>query len=137
MGIHRKSGDNGARRSSYPSGPWINGIKPAGYDRTYTPPATPKTEPPPQGNPDPTNYQIIKAEEVNGYLIVKIKYPNCTNYEGEKILVYKNMTLIKLVNQKVIDPHFFNDKTFASPVARFVPTQEGWEMSVIFTRAMK
>lgn len=114
-------GINSSKRKSYPSGAYLDS----------------GSEYPKDNNPDPNNYQIIKAEEENGYLIVKIKYPNCTNYEGEKILVYKNMTLIKLVNQKIIDPHFFNDNNYASPIARFVPTDFGWEIAQKLIRVIK
>lgn len=91
---------------------------------------------PPEGNPDPKNYKIVKAEEHGTYLIVQIKYPDCKNYEGNKILVFKNLTLIDLVNQKEIDPHFFQDPKIASPVARFVPTDEGWGMAVMLATTM-
>jgi hypothetical protein len=91
----------------------------------------------PPGNPDPNNYQLVKAEEKNGYLVVMIKYPDCTNYEGNKILVFKNLTLLQLVNQKLIDPHFFPaDKKFQSPVARFVPTDEGWNMALALVEVL-
>lgn len=129
MGVGRKKGssDSLPRRAYYPSGPWINGIKPAGYDDHR--PGVAKIEPP-TGNPNPANYQIVKAEEHGQYLIVMIQYPDCTNYEGKKILLFKGVTLIQLVNQKLIDPHFFEDKKYKSPVGRFVPTDEGWAMAV-------
>ena len=90
-------------------------------------------------NPDPANYEILEdwacgdiCEEY--YLVVRIKYPDCINYEGEKILVYKDITLEELRNQKLIDPHFSDKKRFTSPIARFVPTQEGWNMAVQLCR---
>ena len=96
-----------------------------------------KDDKPPPGNPDPNNYQLVKAEEKNGYLVVMIKYPDCTNYEGNKILVFKDLTLLQLVNQKLIDPHFFPaNKKFKSPVARFVPTDEGWNMALALTEVL-
>lgn len=129
MGIHKKpSSPSLPRRAWYPSGPWIDGIRP--------PESTPAASPP-EGNPDPKNYNIIAAEEAGDYLIVKIKYPNCTNYEGDKILVYRGINLLGLVNQKLIDPHFFKDGRYASPVARFVPTAEGWKMAQIFVAGMR
>ena len=77
-------------------------------------------------NPDPNNYVILKHEQVGAFLIVKIKYLDCTNYEGVKILVFKT-TIEKLKAQKYIDPHFCENKKFISPIARFVPTTEGWD----------
>ena len=35
-----------------------------------------------------------------------------------------------LINQKTIDPHFSDNYKYHSPVARFEPTEEGWEMGV-------
>lgn len=83
-------------------------------------------------NPDPLNYTLIKSDDVNSYLIVMIKYHGCSNYEGKKILVYKDISLIDLVNQKSIDPHFSNSKKFHSPIARFVPTDDGYKMAIKF-----
>jgi hypothetical protein len=86
--------------------------------------------PPKLPNPDPNNYKLIEVKEINNFLVVKIKYIDCTNYEGTKILVYKDVKLIQLINQKLIDPHFCDDKKWISPVARFVPTKEGWDMAI-------
>ena len=85
-------------------------------------------------NPQPNNYKIVKAEEINNYLVVMINYPNCTNYEGNKILVYKDINLLTLINQKLIDPHFSVDVGYQSPIARFVPTNEGWNMAIEFVK---
>lgn len=81
-------------------------------------------------NPDPTKYKIILHKEQNGFLLVLINYPNCTNYEGNKILLYKGVTYNQLVSQKVIDPHFSENKRFKSPIARFEPTDYGWELGL-------
>jgi hypothetical protein len=129
MGIHKKpSSGQTPRRAYYPSGPWIDGIRPPGDN--------PASEPSPE-NPDPNNYHLVAAEENGPYLIVMIKYPNCSNFEGNKILVYKDLNLIALVNQKLIDPHFFKDAKYASPIARFVPTTEGWKMAQVFVAGMR
>jgi hypothetical protein len=81
-------------------------------------------------NPDPENYKIIKSTYVKNYLIILINYPDCTNYEGNKILLFKNCLLENLRKQKIIDPHFSNNKKYYSPIARFEPTDAGWEMAV-------
>jgi len=88
--------------------------------------------PPRNINPEPNNWKIVKAVESNGCTILKINYPNCTNYEGNKILVYK-AALIDIINQKSIDPHFMDDPKYLSPIARFVPTDEGWSMALFLT----
>ena len=129
MGIHKKPSESRTpRRAYYPSGPWIDGIRPYESPATYDPPA---------GNPDPAKYTVNAAEESGEFLIVKIHYPNCTNFEGNKILVFKGVNLLTLINQKLIDPHFFKDKRYASPIARFIPTDEGWKMAQVFVAGMR
>lgn len=86
-------------------------------------------------NPNPSNYKILKAVEENGFLILKINYPNCTNFEGNKILVFaRGVTLLDIVNQKLIDPHFSSNDSYHSPIARFEPSDRGWNWAVNFSR---
>lgn len=89
--------------------------------------------------PDPKNYKIISQQIVNGYLILYINYPDCTNYEGYKILLYKKGITLKDIknNQDSIDPHFSNNKKFISPIARFEPTTKGLEMAFLIANKMK
>jgi hypothetical protein len=77
-------------------------------------------------NPNPYVFKIVNHFEHNGFLLVLINYPNCTNYEGNKVLLFKNMTYRRLMKQKVIDPHFSATDKFNSPIARFEPTALGW-----------
>jgi len=81
-------------------------------------------------NPNPNKYEILKYAEVGNYLIVMLNYPDCLNYEGDKILVYKHCKIKDLLKQKSIDPHFSSSKKFYSPVARFEPTEWGWNTAV-------
>lgn len=84
---------------------------------------------PPTGNPNPSNYDVLESEQIGKCLIVKIRYPDCKNYEGVKILVYLGTTLFELRKQKHIDPHFTDDSKYISPVARFVPTKAGMALA--------
>lgn len=84
----------------------------------------------PQGNPDPKNWKLIRSFQFYEYLLAEIEYPDCKNYEGRKILLYKGITQGKLLAQKLIDPHFTDDGKYHSPIARFVPTKKGWEIAV-------
>jgi hypothetical protein len=93
-------------------------------------------------NPNPMNYQILKSEQVGHALVVMIQYPDCTNFEGKKICVFR-CTLEQLMDQKAIDPHFCDDGTqtvpfidddevsVICPYARFKPTKYGWEMAMV------
>lgn len=82
----------------------------------------------PNPNPDPKNFRFVQFEEVESNLVVMIEYPNCTNYEGKKILLFKEMTLNDLFKKKEIDPHFVETDT--SLMARFQPTNEGWAFAI-------
>lgn len=103
------------------------------YDRgsqpcIATPPAFP--------NPNPANFKILQVTEGKHSLVVEVLYPDCTNYEGRKILLYTDVTLVQLVNQKTIDPHFSDNAEFHSPVARFEPTKRGWQMAMWLSKRM-
>ena len=87
-------------------------------------------------NPDPFNYVIERILQQGPFLILGILYPDCTNYEGRKVLVFFNATLEQLHQQKAIDPHFSGNQKYHSPIARFVPTEAGWAMAIRFVDAM-
>lgn len=83
-------------------------------------------------NPKPDNYTIIRHQnrfyQNHKYVIIEIQYHDCTNYEGRKLMVFK-CSLQDLLNQKLIDPHFCDDESVISPIARFEPTSRGWRMA--------
>jgi len=90
-----------------------------------------------KGNPIPSNYKILSNEVINGYLILLINYPDANNYEGNKILVFdKGVTVINLLEQVNIDPHFSNNENYISPLARFEPTDRGMEMARVMCKNM-
>lgn len=78
-------------------------------------------------NPDPQKFVIVNESYVNGFLVLHVRYPNCTNFEGNKLLVYRHIgitssqSLLKKTGGK-LDPHFSSG---LSPVARFIPNEEG------------
>ena len=135
----------GVRRTSHPSGPWVDAQgnparSPNSDSYSYVEPTSTVASAPPlptkkDYTADPNNWKIVKSKELHGFLVLKLQYPDCTNYEGNKILVFKGVTLIDVVNQRLIDPHFFKDSKFKSPVARFEPTEEGWRMAECFATA--
>lgn len=81
-------------------------------------------------NPNPKNCQITFTYTLGRYLVIKVHYPDCTNYEGNKVLVYKDVTLTQLKQQGSIDPHFSDNPKFHSPIARFVPNDEGLGLAI-------
>lgn len=101
------------------------------YDSTPTCNCTCKSTPK-LPNPDPRNYKVKKSLKVGKFLVVMVHYPDCTNYEGLKIMLYKDVSVEELIDQKTLDHHFAENKKFHSPIARFEPTREGWLMAVWF-----
>ena len=88
-------------------------------------------------NPNPFNFTIMSVSEVNGFVVAKIRYPDCTNFEGEKVLVFRHATIHDVTSAFEIDPHFCDNDHHLSPIARFLPTPEGMVMAVRFCKAMK
>ncbi|MFM2374799.1 MAG: Caulobacter phage CcrPW [Candidatus Parcubacteria bacterium] len=83
-----------------------------------------------QGNPNPRHFTIVRAIELGRYAVLEVHYPDCTNFEGKKLLVFEDIPLTTLRRKSVLDPHFSQSKH--APIARFVPTKEGWEMAKKF-----
>ena len=84
-----------------------------------------------RGNPNPQRFEILRVAKQGAFLIVEVRYPDCTNYEGRKILLFKgNMTEEKLRRLESLDPHFTDNTRVAAPVARFEPTSNGWDMAI-------
>ena len=85
-------------------------------------------------NPNPKRFNVITEKKIGDLTIAKVNYPDCTNYEGNKILVMKSKYLAKAKNKGTLDPHFCKDESL-SPVARFAPTKDGWHMALLFAEA--
>ena len=75
-------------------------------------------------NPDPRNWVVNAARHIGDYLVVEMIYPDCTNYEGKKVMVFK-CKMEDLKEQAVVDPHF-GEGQMHYPIARFEPTVNGW-----------
>lgn len=80
-------------------------------------------------SPDMSNYTVWTKLYIGHCVVMKIAFHKCTNYEGMKVLVYKGEP------PKQIDPHFCDNH--ASPIARFVPTDDGWKMACKFAETME
>ena len=85
------------------------------------------------GNPKPNNFIVERTEQCGLFYISMVRYPDCYNYEGKKILVTR-----KAVDSRApLDPHFSGDSDInCGLVARFEPTPEGLVMAKIFCEAM-
>jgi hypothetical protein len=103
---------------------------PSGYhDNDYLKsPSMPQT-------PDASNYEIVDVQRVENHLVMKVLYPNCRlcAYEGNKVMVFLDVTEAQVLRWKKIDPHFRANSLVSnrspsapSPAARFPATPEGW-----------
>jgi hypothetical protein len=86
--------------------------------------------------PDPYNFRIVRGEENGNWVVIEVHYPDCNNYEGLKILLYRGIPLTKLRAQKRLDPHFCDHKGCISPFARFEPTEEGWAAALTLSKIL-
>ena len=87
-------------------------------------------------NPNPHNFKIIVICVLGEYTMLEVEYPDCKNYEGKKLLVYKGVSLSDIQNAKILDPHFCDNPDCMSPIARFEPTERGWEEATLYIRRM-
>jgi len=73
-------------------------------------------------NPNPENFRIIDDFRIGQFTMLTVVYPDCTNFEGIKILIFNKPMPIR-GSIKFLDPHFC--EKHISPIARFEPTDEG------------
>ena len=86
-------------------------------------------------NPNPSRFTIKKLEAIGLFTVALINYPDCTTYDGDKILVYYCQPH-HLERQKAIDPHFLETGRHISPIARFPGHDKGWEHAVMFAKML-
>lgn len=85
-------------------------------------------------SPDAENYEIVDAARVGPHLVMKVRYPNCAKcaYEGDKVMVFLDVTEVDVLRWRRIDPHFSDPKATRSPreapspAARYPASPAGW-----------
>jgi hypothetical protein len=87
-----------------------------------------------EGNPNPKNFRILQSEEIGRFVVLLVNYPDCRNFEGDKILVFEDVPLATLRGLTSLDPHFCDSKRHSSPLARFEPTLNGWIYATKFCK---
>jgi hypothetical protein len=93
--------------------------------------------------PDSERYEIVDALRVGEHLVLKVKYPNCANctYEGNKVMVFLNVTEAQVLKWRRIDPHFADPEVkrspteAPSPAARFPASAAGWSDACLWARS--
>lgn len=83
-------------------------------------------------DPIPSRFKIVRLEQHGRFVIGVINYPNCTTFNGSKILVWEDTTVDEVENMKSIDPHFLEDSKI---VARFAPTLKGKQYAIDFVNS--
>lgn len=85
------------------------------------------------GNPDPKKFLIQRWVICNGYVIMLVRYHGVTNFEGRKILMFPRhhtpIDIFRSIEKHGLDPHFSEDQEIVHPIARFIPTEGGWNMA--------
>lgn len=84
--------------------------------------------------PDMDKYEIEDFARVGRHVVLKVRYPNCSkcSYEGNKVMVFLNVSEAEMLRWRRIDPHFRDPKlecpktSAPSPAARFPASAEGW-----------
>ena len=85
---------------------------------------------------DPKKFEILELHVFTDWLVAYIRYQGASNFDGYKVLVFHDVKESALRSLDCIDPHFCEGGHIA-PVARFIPTLEGWRMALTFVHAME
>lgn len=81
-----------------------------------------------RGDPNPKNFDIIRSQRYGRNVLLEVVYPDATNYEGKKIMILEDFRYGGFTHITELDPHF---KEGGNVVARFEPTERGWQMGLI------
>ncbi len=85
----------------------------------------------PAPNPRPDRYELIGMFQFQHAHLLVVKYLDCTNFEGHKLMVFEG----QYKPREYLDPHFSNDGN--SPIARFKPDYHGYKLAVEFAENYK
>ena len=78
-------------------------------------------------NPNPARFKLLLSKQIGVYTIIKVKYIDCTNFEGIKIMVHENTSKDEIKKRLTLDPHF---SEVDGPIIRFKPDKHGWELAI-------
>lgn len=81
-------------------------------------------------NPNPFRFEIFSGADYDNCCLLVVKYPDCTTFEGMKVLVLDGC-VANYKDAKSLDPHFFEN---GDVIARFKPTKEGIEQAKKFAK---
>lgn len=78
-------------------------------------------------NPNPFRFTIKEQYYYDNVAILLVNYPDCTTFNGDKILLVDRFKL-RDFHKKKLDPHFLDDESHPI-IARFKPTNNGMRMA--------
>lgn len=81
------------------------------------------------------DYKVLDVIQGTHFVALLVRYSAATNYEGKKILVYRDSLHAVLAHGEKfgLDPHFCESE-HPSPIARFEPTTNGWANAIRFMK---
>lgn len=94
-------------------------------------------------SPNPDDFRVVDFEQVDKYLVLKVRYPSCKrcSFDQCKVLVFSSTTMKQALGWTRIDPHFQKDSRppieAPSPSARFPASSEGWSDAIAYARSKK
>jgi hypothetical protein len=83
-------------------------------------------------NPQPNRWELLKHHQFKDFYVLKVRYLDCTNFEGIKIMIYKGKFDPKYKGE--LDPHF--SEHWNSPVIRVKPCLGGWAIALQIAKAL-
>ena len=79
-------------------------------------------------NPNSSRWSLIQRWDFENAYVLKVRYHDCVNFEGIKIMVYRG----EYKWSSELDPHFADSES--SPLARFQPSDEGLEQALLMAK---
>lgn len=79
--------------------------------------------------PDPSRFRVLQEERIGQLWVAMLHYPNCSNFEGHKVIVCKGAAPS---SRSFLDPHFSEQGDI---VARFAPTPHGFALAKACARS--
>lgn len=108
------------------------GISPMSVDRSI--PRETRLPEAAVGNPNPRRFTIERSVQAGQFVVLMVNYPDCRNFEGRKVLVIEGHEPT-ISGRDIIDPHF--SESGLKLVARFTPTEQGWQWAVQFAEGVQ
>lgn len=96
---------------------------PFGRARAYDPDAPGSTRP----NPNPEVFLVKQATAIGRFVVCRVNYPDATTFEGDKVMILRDISQPGVIEARRLDPHFSED---GKVIARFRPDEEGWELAL-------